>query len=224
MSLDQLNQSLLACKKCPRLLQWQEHLQKHKKRCHQHETYWSKPVPSFGDPKAQLLIVGLAPGAHGANRTGRLITGDQSGLWLYRALHKAGLSNQALSEHLNDGLKLFNTWISNIVHCAPPDNKPTLEERNHCLTYFEKELALLPKLKVILCLGHYAYDNTLRSFKKKGLQIPSPKPKFKHGLSVHVQNYVLICSYHPSQQNTFTKKLTQDMLDDVFKQVNAFLD
>lgn len=217
MSLDKINQAIITCQQCPRLLDWQKHIDAHKKASYKNEAYWSKPVPSFGDPHAQLLILGLAPGAHGANRTGRLITGDRSGDWLFRSMHKAGLCNQASSIDKNDGLQLINTWISNVVHCVPPNNKPNIKERDRCSTFLVKELQTLNHLNVVVCLGQYAYDTLLKTLKEHALaKITSPKQKFKHALQIEAAPYTIICSYHPSQQNTFTKKLTEPMLDSIF--------
>ncbi|MCI5073291.1 uracil-DNA glycosylase [bacterium] len=216
-ALDQINKAIINCQQCPRLLDWQKHIKSHKRAAYKNEAYWSKPVPSFGDPKAQILVLGLAPGAHGANRTGRLITGDSSGDWLFRSMHKAGLCNQASSRHKDDGLQLINTWISNVVHCAPPENKPKTNERDNCLHFLTQELQALNHLKLIVCLGQYAYDALLKTLKHHSLaKLPSPKLKYKHGLQLKAEPYTIVCSYHPSQQNTFTKKLTQAMLDDVF--------
>ncbi|HMQ11555.1 MAG TPA: uracil-DNA glycosylase [Oligoflexia bacterium] len=217
MSLDKINQAIISCQQCPRLLDWQKHIDANKRASYKDELYWSRPVPSFGDPKAQILILGLAPGAHGANRTGRLITGDSSGDWLFRSMYKAGLCNQASSTHKDDGLQLTNTWISNVVHCAPPENKPKTDERDNCLPFLTQELQTLNHLKLIVCLGQYAYDSLLKTLKDNTLaHVPSPKQKFKHALWIDLNPYKILCSYHPSQQNTFTKKLTQTMLDDIF--------
>ena len=175
------------------------------------DDYWLKPVPGFGDPRARLLVVGLAPAAHGANRTGRMFTGDRSGDWLYAALHRAGFANQPASRHAGDGLVLTGAYITNIVRCAPPDNKPTPVERDRCLGFFRRELALLPELRAIVALGAFAWDGVLRALPKQ-----KPRPAFGHGAHATIDRYELFGSYHVSQQNTFTGRLTEPMLDAVF--------
>lgn len=226
-SLEHLNKDIVSCQKCPRLMNWCQTIAKKKRKMYLQDTYWGKPVPSFGDPKAQILIVGLAPAAHGANRTGRMFTGDRSGLWLYRAIHKAGLSNQFSYERADDGLILENVWITAMVHCAPPQNKPTTEEKAACFEYFQKELQFLTHVKVIIALGSIGWDGiykTLRNLTpgnspgEKG-----KKPKFGHGATFAWGPYTVIGSYHPSQQNTFTGRLTEPMLDDIFKQAKSCL-
>jgi len=182
---------------------------------HADQTYWGKPVPSFGDPLAKILIVGLAPAAHGANRTGRMFTGDRSGQFLYRALHKAGLSNQSTYEHSDDGLVLRHTWITNAVHCAPPQNKPTKEEKNNCFDYFVQELRLLKHVKVIIALGNIAWDIVFDAMKTLK-HTDGGRVKFSHGSQYQSGPYFILGSYHPSQQNTFTGRLTENMFDDVF--------
>lgn len=186
-----------------------------KKREFQNHEYWGRPVPSFGDPKGRVLIVGLAPGAHGANRSGRMFTGDRSGDWLFRALHKAGFANKPTSAHKDDGLKLKDALISAVVHCVPPANKPTTDERNRCLPYLMEELGSSSRFKVIVCLGKFAWDGVLLALSKMNGEI-RPKPTFGHNVQVSVFSYFLIGSYHPSQQNTFTGRLTEPMLDSVF--------
>jgi uracil-DNA glycosylase family 4 len=183
--------------------------------------YWGKPVPGFGDPEARLVLVGLAPAAHGANRTGRMFTGDRSGDWLYRALHRAGASNQATATDRADGLALSDCYITAIVHCAPPDNKPTAEERSACAGWLQRELDLLPSVEVVVTLGQLAYNQVLRCY---GSAVPRPRPRFGHGREVEVDDGPLvIASYHPSQQNTFTGRLTEDMLDAVFNRANEVI-
>lgn len=209
------NQTIVNCRRCPRLIHWCEEVARVKKAAYRNQEYWGKPVPGFGDPKARLLIVGLAPGAHGANRTGRMFTGDRSGDWLYRALHKAGYASQPESVSRDDGLKLNDVYISAVVHCAPPGNKPLPGERDNCIGYLNRDLDLLTRVKVIVCLGKFAWDGALRLLKDRGLTSIATAV-FKHGSETVVGPYHIIGSYHPSQQNTFTGKLTESMLDAVF--------
>jgi uracil-DNA glycosylase family 4 len=187
------------------------------------QRYWGKPLPGFGDPGAWLLVVGLAPAAHGANRTGRMFTGDRSGDFLYAALHRAGLANQAESTSRDDGLELQGAYITAAVRCAPPANKPAPEEREDCREYLEAELELLAGVKVILALGGYAFAHVLRILRERGLAVPAPLPKFGHGTVVRSPEPgpAVVASYHPSQQNTFTGKLTPKMLDDVLAQAKT---
>lgn len=175
------------------------------------ESYWGKPIAGFGDPAARVVILGLAPGAHGANRTGRVFTGDRSGDWLYRAMHRAGLANQPESSRRNDGLQLRDAWVTVAVRCAPPDNSPSPTERKRCSGFLEREFDLLADVRVVVCLGAFAYRAACDHF---GI---APRPKFAHGAVVEHDRVVLVCSYHPSQQNTFTGRLTEAMLDDVFR-------
>ncbi len=185
-------------------------------RAFQHDIYWGKAVPGFGDESAQILIVGLAPGAHGANRTGRMFTGDRSGDWLYGALHRAGLANQPNSDRIDDGLLLNNVYISAAVHCAPPDNKPTPAERDRCSPFLARELKALTEVKVIIALGNFAYESLWRQLSSQNLLLPKPRPKFSHGLEILLPKIILLGSYHPSQQNTFTGRLTEPMFDEIF--------
>lgn len=181
-----------------------------KRAAYRDETYWGKPVSGFGDPNAQILVVGLAPGAHGANRTGRVFTGDRSGEWLFRAMFRAGLANQPDSLHRGDGLILRNAWVTVAVKCAPPGNKPTPDESANCAHYLESELQLLSDIRVVVCLGSFAYRAICQQLEIK------PVPKFGHRQVVSTGKFTLLCSYHPSQQNTFTKRLTEPMLDEIF--------
>ncbi|CAN5205549.1 hypothetical protein BH24ACT23_BH24ACT23_12150 [soil metagenome] len=181
------------------------------------ERYWARPVPGFGDPAARIVVVGLAPAAHGANRTGRMFTGDRSGDWLYAAMHRAGLANQPESRSADDGLRLSDAYVTAVVRCAPPANKPAIDERDRCLPYLTEELALLDRAKVLVCLGAFAWDGTLRALRPSGLEIPRPRPRFGHGAEVEIGRFALVGSYHVSQQNTFTGKLTVPMLDSVFE-------
>lgn len=209
-SLAAIEADVVACRACPRLVAWREEVAIVKRPAHRDEQYWGRPVPSFGDPDARILVVGLAPAAHGANRTGRMFTGDRSGEWLYRALHRAGLASSAVSEHRGDGLELRGVRITAPVHCAPPANKPTIQERDACRPYLDRELALLPHLSVLVVLGQFAYDVTSRI---AGVR---PRPRFGHGVEVPLADgRTILCSYHVSQQNTFTGRLTEDMLDAV---------
>lgn len=185
------------------------------------ETYWARPVPGFGDVSARIVVLGLAPGANGSNRTGRMFTGDRSGDWLYAALHRAGLASQPESVDAADGLRLHDCWITAVVRCAPPANKPTPSERDECLPWLERELGLLGHARVIVCLGSFAWDGALRALRGMGEEIPRPKPKFGHAARATVGDYELLGCFHPSQQNTFTGKLTEPMLDAVFAEAAA---
>lgn len=187
------------------------------------QEYWGKPIPSFGDPGARLLIIGLAPAAHGGNRTGRIFTGDRSGDWLYGALYETGFANQPTSLHKNDGLKLSDCYITAAVHCAPPDNKPTPEEFVACRPYLLQELTLLRRVRVVIALGQIAFAAYLTARRELGLRLPSPLPRFGHGTVVPLDDISLIGSYHPSQQNTFTGRLTHDMFAAVFQQAKTLL-
>ncbi len=207
----ELNEAVTACRLCPRLVDWREQTASEKRAAFRDEDYWGKPVPSFGPADARILVVGLAPAAHGANRTGRMFTGDRSGDWLYRAIWQAGLANQAESRSADDSLELRGARITSVVRCAPPANKPTVDERNRCLPYFRRELELLTKLRVIVCLGSFAWENCAREV---GVR---PRPKFAHGLEHTVDGLTLVCSYHPSQRNTFTGLLTEEMLAGIFR-------
>lgn len=208
-SLIQLERDIHACTKCPRLVKWCSKVAKDKRAAYANDDYWGKPIAGFGDPLARILVLGLAPGAHGANRTGRVFTGDRSGEWLFRALHKAGLANQPQSSARGDGLQLKNTWVSVAVRCAPPQNKPTPAEKKRCAPYLERELEALSNVRVVICLGSIALQSMCDL-----LEI-SPRPKFGHGVVVKTKTVTIVCSYHPSQQNTFTGKLTEKMLDSV---------
>jgi len=206
-----------SCTRCPRLVAWREQVAREKRASYRDEEYWGRPVPAFGDPDARILVVGLAPAAHGANRTGRMFTGDRSGDWLFGALHRAGLANQPESVSLDDGLELLNVFITAAVRCAPPANKPTPAERDACSPWLEKELSLMPDLRVVVALGQFGYAQTLRILGQAGLPVPRPRPRFGHGVEVPLKGGpVVIGSYHPSQQNTFTGKLTEQMFDSIW--------
>ena len=210
VELNDLDLVVSDCRKCQRLVEWREQAATEKRASFRDEDYWGRAVPSFGPADASILVVGLAPAAHGANRTGRMFTGDRSGDWLYRAIWQAGLANQAESTSANDGLELIKTRITSIVRCAPPANKPTVQERDRCLPYLHREIELLTQLQVIVCLGSFAWENCAREL---GVR---PRPKFAHGLEHEVGDVTLLCSYHPSQRNTFTGLLTEEMLGEIF--------
>ncbi|MCI0555785.1 MAG: uracil-DNA glycosylase [Anaerolineae bacterium] len=222
-SLASLNKEIIACRKCLRLVAWREEVARVKRRAYKDQEYWGKPVPGFGDPKARVLIVGLAPGAHGSNRTGRAFTGDASGGFMYPALYRAEFANQSTAVSRSDGLALKDLYIAASARCVPPDNKPTPEELNNCQSYLERELQIL-KPKVIVCLGRIAFERILKIY---GLHDSSLK--FGHGalykLNTDLQNtdHWLLCSYHPSQQNTLTGKLTVKMFDDIWVKAKELL-
>lgn len=215
-SLDQLAAEVHACRRCPRLVEWREASAAAPPRRFQGEDYWGRPVSGFGDPDARVAIVGLAPAAHGANRTGRMFTGDRSGDWLYAALHRAGYANQPESAHREDGLRLRDAYLTAVVRCAPPANRPTPVERDNCLPYLVQELELLKRSKAIVALGAFAWDGSLRALRELGCEIPRPRPRFGHGTEATIGKWNLLGCYHPSQQNTFTGRLTAPMLDQIF--------
>ena len=214
-TLAKLATEIHRCEVCPRLVRWTRKVAKDKRAAYINDNYWGKPVSGFGDPHAKIVVLGLAPGAHGANRTGRVFTGDRSGEWLFAAMHHAGLANQPESVSKDDGLTLHDAWVTVAVRCAPPANKPTPAEQRKCTPFLERELAVLTDAKVIVCLGSFA----LRAISDI-LQL-KPLPKFGHGMVIEAGKYTLVCSYHPSQQNTFTGKLTEPMLDAVFSRARA---
>jgi uracil-DNA glycosylase family 4 len=215
--LAHLTAEIVDCRRCPRLVAWREHVARVRTRRFQDETYWGRPVPGFGDPDARILLVGLAPAAHGGNRTGRVFTGDASGDFLWPVLHAVGLANRAEGRRIDDDLALTGAYLAAAVRCAPPDNKPTIEERDTCAPYLVRELALLTRVRVIVALGAYAWDAALRTVATLGHPTPTPRPRFGHGAEATVGPYRLIGTYHPSQQNTFTGKLTQPMLETVVR-------
>lgn len=214
-SLAAIEREVISCRACTRLVAWREAVAADPPKRHRGEDYWARPVPAFGDPRASIVLVGLAPAANGANRTGRMFTGDRSGDWLYGALHRAGLASQAESTRRGDGLELRGVWISAVVRCAPPDNKPAIGERDRCLPYLARELRLLSAARVIVALGSFGWDGALRALAAIGAEIPRPRPRFGHGAEVVIGEMTLLGSYHPSQQNTFTGRLTEEMLDQV---------
>jgi uracil-DNA glycosylase family 4 len=213
--VQELDAIVTECRACPRLVAWREQVAEQKRRSFADDTYWGRPVPGFGDPQATVLIVGLAPAAHGANRTGRMFTGDRSGDWLYAALHRAGMANQATSVSADDGLRLKDVRITAAVRCAPPENKPTIDERDTCAHWLDADLRLTPA-RVLVALGSFAWAAALTAVARAGAPMPRPRPRFGHGAEAVVGDWQLIGSYHPSQQNTFTGKLTEPMLDAVF--------
>jgi uracil-DNA glycosylase family 4 len=211
-SLERLRDEVIGCRRCPRLVDWRERVAREKRAAFAEWEYWGRPVPGFGDPDAELLVVGLAPAAHGGNRTGRVFTGDRSGDWLYRALHRAGYASQPMSDHRDDGLRLTGAYVTACVRCAPPDNRPAPFERDSCRPYLERELALLTEIRVIVALGGFAFG-VVASI--AGLR---PRPRFGHGAELALPDgRVLVGAYHPSQQNTFTGRLTEGMLDAIFR-------
>jgi uracil-DNA glycosylase family 4 len=218
---------VVECRLCPRLVAWREAVAADPPPRHRGETYWARPVPGFGDPAARLLVVGLAPAAHGGNRTGRIFTGDRSGDWLFRGLHRAGFANQGLSRGPGDGLELRGCYIAAVVRCAPPANRPTPEERDTCLPYLVRELRVLTAIRVVVALGSFAWDGALRALRTAGWRIPSPRPHFGHGTEAVIPSgegrapVTLLGCYHPSQQNTFTGKLTEAALDTIFLRARA---
>jgi uracil-DNA glycosylase family 4 len=215
-SLPVLGRRIVRCRRCPRLVEWREQVAANPPRRFAGDEYWARPLPGFGDPAARLIVIGLAPAAHGGNRTGRIFTGDRSGDWLYAAIHRAGLANQARSEHRGDGLRLCDAYVTAVNRCAPPDNRPTPAERDNCLPYLAQELRLLERAKVLVALGSFAWDGALRALRELEHEIPRPKPRFGHGAEALVGRYALLGCYHPSQQNTFTGRLTEAMLDELF--------
>ena len=219
-ALAALTAEVIVCRRCPRLVAWREQVAREKVARFRDETYWGRPVPGFGDPDARILLVGLAPAAHGGNRTGRVFTGDSSGDFLFAALYRNGLANQPDSRHADDGLELIDTYVAAAVRCAPPANKPLPEERDRCAPYLQREVALLDSVRVIVGLGAYGWDAAVRALASNGFVVTA-KPRFGHGASVDIGPYRLIGTYHPSQQNTFTGKLTPPMLDAVLATAKA---
>ena len=219
-ALAALTAEVVVCRRCPRLVEWRERVAREKVARFRGETYWGRPLPGFGDPDARILIVGLAPAAHGGNRTGRIFTGDASGDFLWAALHRVGLSNQAVGRRADDGLVLTDAYVAAAVRCAPPANKPTPQERDNCAPYLVRELAILDRVSVIVPLGQYAWDGALRTIAALGHQLPTPRPRFGHGAEARIGAYRIVGTYHPSQQNTFTGKLTAKMLEGVLSRAH----
>lgn len=207
-----LAREIESCRACPRLVAWREEVAAERRASFRHEEYWGRPVAGFGDPAASIVVVGLAPAAHGANRTGRIFTGDRSGDWLFASMYRVGLANQAVSLSRHDGLRLSGVWVTAAVRCAPPANKPAPSERDRCLPFLARELDLVGPVRVVVVLGQFAYDVVSR------LLAVRPKPRFGHGVEAATPNGItVLCSYHPSQQNTFTGRLTEPMTDAVFQ-------
>jgi uracil-DNA glycosylase family 4 len=238
-ALRALERDVVRCRRCPRLVAWREQVAREKRRAFADEEYWGRPVPGWGDPEARLLVLGLAPAAHGGNRTGRAFTGDESGRWLYRALWRSGFANQPECERKGDGLELRDCFVTAAVRCAPPANRPTPAERDNCLPWLDAELELLPRIAVVVALGGFAFDNALRVWRSRGQPVPRPRPRFGHGIEVRLERasdgptdpgaanpraLVLLASYHPSQQNTFTGVLTETMLDAIFARARKLLE
>ena len=219
-TLGVITRQIVSCRACPRLVEWREQVALEKVARFSEQIYWGKPVPGFGDPDARILVVGLAPAAHGGNRTGRIFTGDRSGDFLFASLHRTGLANQPTSEARGDGLELFGTYLAAVNRCAPPGNRPTPQERDRCLPFLEREMTALERLRVVVALGAFAWDGALRALSALGH--PSrPRPRFGHAAEVPVGPFAVLGSYHPSQQNTFTGTLTGEMLDAVFRRARA---
>jgi uracil-DNA glycosylase family 4 len=226
--LARLDERITRCRRCPRLVRWREKVAREKRAAFAHEEYWGRPVPGFGPADARILVVGLAPAAHGGNRTGRIFTGDRSGDWLFAAMHRVGLANQPTSTHADDGLELFDTRVLSAVRCAPPANRPTTEERDNCAPWLDRELKILsPSIRVIVALGSFGWDAALRATSDAGWVVPRPRPRFGHAAEVVLERpvgpprerltegVVLLGCFHPSQQNTFTGRLTEPMTDAV---------
>jgi uracil-DNA glycosylase len=216
-ALAALEAEIVACRRCPRLVAWRELVAVEKVARYADEPYWGRPLPGFGDPQARVLIVGLAPAAHGGNRTGRVFTGDRSGDFLWTALHETGFADRGSSRRADDGLTLTDAYIAAAVRCAPPLNRPTNAERDNCAPFLVRELALLENVKVIVPLGGFGWDAVLRTVAALGHQVLRPKPRFGHAAEVEIGPYRLVASFHPSQQNTFTGRLTAPMLADVMR-------
>lgn len=220
-SLEKLNAEIVVCRKCPRLVEWRERVAIEKRAAFADWDYWARPLPGFGDPAARILIVGLAPAAHGGNRTGRIFTGDRSGDFLFEAVYRCGLSNQPTSIVPDDGLRLRNLYIAAVNRCCPPANRPSVEERNNCLPYLVREIELLHRLRVLVPLGAFAWDGALLALERLGHPGTRPRPRFSHGAEATVGPLALVGSFHPSQQNTFTGKLTPRMLESVLRRAMA---
>ncbi len=218
-AFDELAAEVHGCRRCRRLVEWREACAADPPRRFRGEDYWARPIEGFGDPGARLAIVGLAPAAHGANRTGRIFTGDRSGEWLYAALHRAGYANRPVSERRGDPLRLTDAYVTAVVRCPPPANKPTPQERDNCLPYLERELQLLERCDTILALGAFGWDGVLRAARALGAEVPRPRPRFGHGAETDLGRWRLLGCFHPSQQNTFTGRLTAPMLDAVLARV-----
>ena len=216
-ALDRIRDEIVVCRACPRLVEWREQVALEKVARFADQEYWGRPVPGFGDPGASVLIVGLAPAAHGGNRTGRIFTGDRSGDFLFASMHRVGLANQPISVSRDDGLSLIGAYVAAVNRCAPPGNKPTPEERDRCLPFLVREIEALQELRAVVALGAFAWDGVLRALAAAGHATPRPRPRFGHGGEATIGPYSLVGCFHPSQQNTFTGKLTPAMVDDVLR-------
>ena len=215
--LDDLNSEVIACTRCPRLVEWRERVARERRRMYRDWEYWGRPVPGFGDPNARALVIGLAPAAHGGNRTGRVFTGDRSGDMLYAALHRSGFANMPYARHRDDGLRLNDVYVTAAVRCAPPDNKPTPDEFVACRPYLHRELDWFRDLRAVVALGAIAFDAYLLACRERGVKVPRPKPRFAHASALMLPHGVtLLSSYHPSRRNTQTGRLTEEMFDGVF--------
>jgi uracil-DNA glycosylase family 4 len=213
--LAELEDGIVGCRRCPRLVAWREQVARERRAAFADQEYWGRPLPGFGDPSARVYVLGLAPAAHGGNRTGRVFTGDRSGDWLFAALWRAGFANQPVSVARDDGLALNDCWVTAAVRCAPPANRPTPAERDNCQPWAEAELRLLAQVRVVVCLGGFAWDAALRLRSALGLPVPRPRPRFGHGAELAGEPLTLLGCFHPSQQNTFTGRLTETMMDAV---------
>jgi len=222
--LEVLAEELASCRACKRLVRCRERAAEDAPRRFAGQSYWARPVPGFGDPAARLLVLGLAPAANGANRTGRIFTGDRSGDWLYGALHRAGFANQPTSVGRDDGLVLTDAYVSCVVRCAPPGNRPDPKERDRCVRFLARELGLLHNIRVVVALGAFAWDGLLLAMRARKYSTPKPKPAFAHGVEIELGPYAVIGSYHVSQQNTFTGRLTEPMLDEIFRRARTRLE
>ena len=222
--LSALREEVISCRRCPRLVEWRERTAADPPRRYRGHRYWARPLPGFGDRRARIAVVGLAPAAHGGNRTGRIFTGDRSGDWLFASMHRAGLASQPTSEHADDGLKLKGAYVTAVNRCPPPQNRPTTEERDNCLPYLVRELELLRSARVLVALGAFAWTGALLALRERGAELPRPRPRFAHGAEVVIEipgrraprRWSLLGCFHPSQQNTFTGRLTEPMMDAVF--------
>ena len=223
-ALGAVEREVVTCRRCPRLVEWREQVAREKRAAFASQEYWGRPLPGFGDPTARVLVLGLAPAAHGGNRTGRIFTGDRSGDWLFGSMWRTGFANQATSVSRDDGLRLQGCFVTAAVRCAPPANRPLPAERDNCMPYLVRELSLLTAVRVIVCLGGFAWEVAFRSLAALGALAPRPRPRFAHGASIEVDRWTLLGCYHPSQQNTFTGRLTEEMTDAVFARARELAD
>jgi uracil-DNA glycosylase len=224
-SLEELTARVSVCRACDRLVAWREHVAQVKRASFADQPYWGRPIAGWGAPGARVVVLGLAPAANGGNRTGRIFTGDRSGDWLFASLHRVGLAGQETSVHAGDGQRLIDTRMLAAVRCAPPDNKPTVEERDTCSPWLRRELELVAgSVRVVVCLGLFGWESALRALRLLGHDLPRPRPRFGHGVEVTIGGVSVLGCYHPSQQNTFTGKLTEEMLDDVLRRAKALAD